>query len=296
MKQDMRLSDDLLRHMKQLELYTRRLLKNSLIGQARSKIKGTGFEFDQIREYHMGDDVRCIDWNASARMNKLLVKQYVEERLKTVLIAVDVSSSASTGSDTYNKWMTHADIATVLALAAGYAHDMVGLILFSDEIELYIPPARGRHRGQFLMEALFKHQGQKNKKTDIGVLLHYVANLGKKDSMLVIISDFIDESFERHLPAVATLYDTVVVRCLMPQERVLYSGGFLVFSDIESGNEQLIDMRTKQAQRINAFLKERAESQAALFKKSGIDLLDIDQGTDYCADLVAFFSSRMRRL
>lgn len=294
MKQDIRLSDDLLRHMKQLELYTRRLLKNSLMGQARSNLKGTGFEFDQIREYYMGDDVRCIDWNASARMNKLLVKQYVQERIKTVLIAVDVSSSTYSGSDAYNKWMTHADIATVLALAAGYSNDMVGLLLFSDTVERYIPPARGRHRGQFLMEVLFKHHVQKNRKTDIGALLQYAANLHKKDSMMVIISDFIDESFEPHLPALSRLYDTVVVRCLSPQERALNVGGFLVLSDIETGGEHLIDMRKTKAHRINAFLKERLEVQEKLFRQNGIDLLDVDQGTDYCADLVAFFKNRMR--
>lgn len=292
----MKLSHDVLTHIKNLELHTRRLLRGSLIGTTRSKVKGAGFEFDQIRDYQVGDDVRCIDWKSSARMNKPLIKQYVEERTKTILIAVDISSSSCAGSDAYDKWMAHADIATILALVAGYCNDMVGLILFSDVIELYIPPARGRNKAHFLIQKLFEQKTVEHKKTNMSTLLHYVAGLNKKNSLLVIISDFIDELSGKDLGIAGQIYDAIAIRCLTPQERSLDACGFLTMNDIETGFKQLIDTRSCKIAHINAFLKKRIEDQSKLFARNRIDVLDIEKGVDYFSDLVAFFQKRMRSM
>lgn len=292
----MKLSHDVRTHIKNLELHTRRLLRGSLIGTTRSKVKGAGFEFDQIRDYQVGDDVRCIDWKSSARMNKPLIKQYVEERTKTILIAVDISSSSCAGSDAYDKWMAHADIATILALVAGYCNDMVGLILFSDVIELYIPPARGRNKAHFLIQKLFEQKTVEHKKTNMSTLLHYVAGLNKKNSLLVIISDFIDELSGKDLGIAGQTYDAIAIRCLTPQERSLDACGFLTMNDIETGFKQLIDTRSCKIAHINAFLKKRIEDQSKLFARNRIDVLDIEKGVDYFSDLVAFFQKRMRSM
>lgn len=289
----MKISPHLLAHIKQLEISTRRLLKGSLLGAARSKIKGTGFEFDQIRDYQVGDDVRSIDWKSSARMNKPLVKQCVEERTKTIFIAVDVSSSSMTGSDLYNKWLMHIDIAAVLALVGGYCNDQVGLILFSDTIELYIPPVRGRYRAQFLMQTLFTYSLSKHKKTNMNALLQYSASLRKKNSMLLIISDFIDDFSQDYLSIVGKMYDTIVIRCLTAQERLLSSCGFLTMNDIETGQQQLIDLRASKIDAINALLKKRCDDQTKFFMRCGVDILDIERGENYCSDLVAFFQKRI---
>lgn len=290
----MKLSHDLLVHIKNLELHTRRLLKNSLVGTTRSKIKGAGFEFDQIREYQVGDDVRCIDWKSSARMNKPLIKQYVEERTKTIFIAVDVSSSSCIGSDVYDKWMTHADIATMVTLVAGHTNDMVGLLFFSDKIELYVPPVRGRNKMHFLIQKLFEQNVSPYKKTSMSTLLRYISKLNKKNSMLIIISDFIDQISEKDLATAAKLYDTIAIRCLTPQERELSTCGFLIMNDAETGLQQLIDVRPSRIVEINAFLKNRIIDQSKLFVRSGVDILDIDKGSDYGSNLVAFFQKRMR--
>src|SRR5665647_3240289 len=145
------ISSEILKKIKQIEIYTQRLLTGSLVGDSRSAIKGQGLEFDQLREYQMGDDVRFIDWSSSARMDKLLVKQYIEERNRTVLLAVDVSASTFFSSDQELKNESMAQIASVLALVADYGKDHVGLILFSDEIEEFVPPSAGRMHVRLIM-------------------------------------------------------------------------------------------------------------------------------------------------
>jgi len=151
------LNADLRRKIRQIEIYTRRLLTSSLVGDSRSAVRGSGFEFDQIREYRAGDDVRFIDWNASARINELLVKEFIEERSRTIILCVDVSLSSFFGSGTADKKQTMAEIASVLALVAGRGKDRIGLMLFSDTVELYVPPMRGLHHTHRLIEHLFCH-------------------------------------------------------------------------------------------------------------------------------------------
>jgi uncharacterized protein (DUF58 family) len=262
------------------------------MGQARSALKGSGFEFDQIREYRMGDDVRFIDWNASARSDKMLVKQYRQERGRTVLIALDISASSRMGSDDYDKWITQADLASVLALAASQSDDAVGLILFSDHVEQYIPPMRSRHAGRFLMETLFSYRAQ-GRQTALAPLFNHVGSLRKKDAMLFLISDFIDAPGQEQFGVVGRLYDTVAIRCLMPQERSLPADGFFMMRDAEAGTDCLIDARSAQRARINTFLHERIAQQDQAFSRAGIDLFDVTSGSNYVPDMISFFYKRL---
>ena len=294
MTQHVGISDDILRKIKQIEIYTKRLLNSSLVGDSRSAIKGTGFEFDQIREYQLGDDVRFIDWNSSARMNKLLVKQYIEERSRTILLAVDVSSSSFFGSAPTLKHDIMAQVASVLALVADCGKDRVGLLLFSDEVEHYIPPGRGKFHTRTLMEYLFGYK-PKHSLTRIATAFEYLAQLKRKDAMAFIISDFIDDTLENpYLSLIARSYDLVAIRCLDMNEMQLPAIGFLTVEDRETGEEIVLDMRKHNKKIMHQFFENRLLEQNRLFKKYGIGLLDVSTARPFIGDIIRFFRRRMR--
>lgn len=287
------ISDDITRKIRQIEIYTRRLLTGSMVGDTRSAIKGTGYEFDQIREYTVGDDIRFIDWNASARMNTLLIKQYVEERSRTVFLAVDISKSEFFGSAHETKREITAQLASVLALVASYGNDRVGLLLFSDEVEFFLPPGRGKFHVHKLMETVFTYQPKKER-TQISAALAHLARLKVRDGVIFLVSDFIDSDFSTYLPLVARKYDCIAVRCLDKHETKLPSVGFLTIEDIETGVEIEVDMRSNGASAVTDFLEGRVAEQNKLFKKYGIDLLEIADDRPFIADVVRFFRRRMR--
>ncbi len=287
------LSDDVARKIRQIEIFTRRLLSGSLIGDARSAIKGTGYEFDQIREYSAGDDIRFIDWNASARMNTLLIKQYIEERSRTVILAIDVSKSEFFGSAEITKRETAAQLASALALVASFGNDRVGLLLFSDEVELYMPPRKSKFHVHRIMETLFSYQPKK-KQTSISAALAYLAKLKIRDGIVFFVSDFIDADFSTYLSLVSRKYDLIAVRCLDTLETQLPAVGFLRVEDIETGTEIELDMRSGGARIISQYLENRVTEQNKVFKKYGIDILEITQNRPFIADIVRFFARRMR--
>ena len=287
------LSSEIKKKIKQIEIHTRRLLRGSLVGDNRSAIKGSGLDFDQIREYQMGDDVRFIDWNSSARMDKLLVKQYIEERSRTVILVVDVSASGLFASSECFKQEKMAQIASVLALVADSGNDHVSLLLFSDEVELFVPPAKGRHHVYAIMEHLFSHK-QHHKTTRVASALEYLARLSRKDAVVFLISDFLDEGFEKSLAITAKKYDLIAIRCLDPNECALPSVGFITVEDSETGECITLDTRRSRRNGLPAFLANRITKQDTLFKKYGIDYLDIKNNRPFIGEIVRFFRRRMR--
>ena len=287
------IAPEILKKIKEIEIYTQRLLTGSLVGDSRSAIKGQGMEFDQIREYQMGDDVRFIDWKASARMNKLLVKQYIEERNRTILLAVDISASTFFSSDQDLKKHSMAEIASVLALVADYGKDNVGLILFSDEIEEVVPPSVGRKHVRALMQKLFTPRHNK-KATDINVALRYAANLKRRDTILFVLSDFISASFEKSLRHVATRYDVVAIRCLDANEKSFPQVGFLTIADPETGQVGMIRAQGSGIHDINTFLTARRLEQDTVFGHCGVDCVEVTNNKHFMGDLIKFFRRRMR--
>jgi uncharacterized protein (DUF58 family) len=286
------ITDDVLRKIKQIEIHTRRLLRSALVGDSRSAIKGSGLDFDQIREYQQGDDVRFIDWNASARMNNLLVKQYIEERSRVVLLAVDMSGSADLGSTDTLKHDIMAQVASVIALVTSMGKDRVGLILFSDDVELYLPPGRGRAHTHTIMEYVFGFK-PKSRKTDISTALKKLASIKQRDALVFVISDFIDDHINSSYLSVASrLYDLVAVRCLDPRERDLPSIGFLPIQDKETGQTLFVDLRNQHG--VHDFLQERIAEQNKLFKQYGVSILDVANNNSFIGDLIKFFRRRMR--
>lgn len=278
--------------IRQIEIYTRRLLSGALVGDNRSAIKGSGFEFDQIREYQLGDDIRFIDWNSSARMNTLLVKQYVEERNRTVILAVDISHSRLFSSHGVPRSEIIAEIASILALVADYGKDGVGLLLFSDEVELFIPPATGRRQVRMIMEKLFTHVPA-SKKTSINSALTYLASLSRRDAVVFLISDFIDDGFETLLRLVSKKYDLIALRCLDAREQQFPDVGFITVEDSETGTTCLLDSRTSGSQLLSGFLHQRIMQQDLLFRRCGIDAMSLTLGKPFIGDLIRFFRRRM---
>jgi len=287
------LSPEVIHKIKQLEIFTRRLLNGTLVGDSRSAIKGTGFEFDQIREYGCGDDIRFVDWKASARANKLLVKQYIEERSRIIFLAVDVSLSSVFGSAKTSKYDRIAEVASVLALVAQHGKDHVGLLLFSDRVCEYISPGSSLHNVHHVLEKLLSHDPQESK-TDISCALQHLLATKKSDAIVFLISDFIDDAIEKYLAQAARKFDLIAVRCLDTHEKNIPAVGFITVEDIETGEIVELDLRKKNNNKVSCFLQDRIESQNRLFKKHGIEYLDIMASKqDYLIDMVKFFRHRM---
>lgn len=287
------LSNEILTKIKHIEIYTRRILNNTLSGDSRSAMKGTGFEFDQIREYQIGDDVRYIDWKASVRMNTLLTKQYIEERSRTVILAVDCSGSTFLSSNEDLRVDTIARIASVLALVAEYGKDHVGLLMFTDKVELFIPPKRGRMHTRMIMERLFDCKPATTG-TDLNIAFEYLARRSVGKSLVFMISDFITERpYTKYMSIIAKKHDLIAIRCLDMHETKFPSVGFLPIQDAETGALALLDTRGKNGKKLNTLLAERIIEQDYLFKQHGIDVLNVRIDRSFMGELISFFRRRM---
>jgi uncharacterized protein (DUF58 family) len=287
------ISSNIAAKIKQLEIFTRRLLNGALVGDSRSAIKGSGFEFDQIRDYAFGDDIRFIDWKASARSNKLLVKQYIEERSRTIFLAVDVSQSSIFGSGEHNKYNRIVELASVLALVAQHGKDHVGLVLFSDKIEEYIPAGSSLQHVHYILDRMLSFKPTQSK-TNISMALQHLLSIKKSDAIVFLISDFIDENIDTYLAQAARKYDLIAVRCLDTNEKAIPAVGFITVEDLETGELVELDLRNRGNNDVKRFLAARIDQQTNLFKRRGIDLVDIAPDRhDYLAEMVKFFRRRM---
>src|SRR5579863_1534495 len=286
-------SSEIVHKIKQLEIFTRRLLNGTLVGDSRSAIKGTGFEFDQIREYSFGDDIRFIDWKASARNDKLLVKQYIEERSRTIFLAVDVSQSSLFGSGKHNKNSRIVELASVLALVAQHGKDHVGLLMFSDTIEAYIPPGSSLHHIHRIMETMLSFK-PKQSTTDISKALQHLLSIKKSDAIVFLISDFIDDALDTYLAQAARKYDLIAVRCLDANEKMIPSVGFITVEDLETGELLELDLRGTRNNDVKNFLAARIDKQNRLLRRCGVDLFEVSpERTDYLSEMINFFRRRM---
>jgi uncharacterized protein (DUF58 family) len=222
-------------------------------------------------------------------MNKLLVKQFIDERHRTIIIALDISSSCLYGSDEYLKHDILCRIAAIITYAGQFGKDEVGLILFSDTVELYLPPLKGMMHTNTLLEKIFS-ASQKNSKTNINGVLDYIAGLRKKNAMVLLISDFIDDTFEKKLSIVGRLCDLIAIRMVDEFEQNFPSVGFITVKDSETGLEQVIDARDNKT--LNEFLKTRLDDQKKMFNRNRVDVLDITTHTVLIDRLIHFFRLR----
>ncbi|MEI6074644.1 MAG: DUF58 domain-containing protein [Verrucomicrobiota bacterium] len=294
---------EILKKIRQIELRTNRIVTETLAGQYHSVFKGQGMNFDEVREYQPGDDVRAIDWNVTARMNHPFIKKFVEERELTLMLVVDVSGSGLFGSRGQSKRELAAEIASVLAFSAIRNNDKVGLVLFSDEVEKFIPPRKGRsHVLRVIREVLFFEP--KRRGTDLKAALDFFMRVQSHKAVTVVVSDFLTPEGGGSLPkALQTSlrmanrkHDVVAVQITDRYELALPSLGRLILQDAETG--ETVELNTTRASSRDAFMlrqeKQRGEL-ARQFRASGIDTIQLRTDEPYGAALGKFFETREKR-
>jgi len=287
------IAKDLAQKVKELELHTRRILSGSGVGSTRSLQKGFGFDFDQLRSYQHGDDVRLIDWKSSARSSgNLYVRQYFEERNRTFMVCLDISSSTLFGSGTETKQEMMQQIAGVLALAAAWSKDQIGLILFSDHVEYMIPPSKGQLHVHRIVEQIFAHKAQ-GRKTDINALCDYVVTHVSKKATLLVVSDFIAPDFSKSLKKILSNINFVAITCLDSLEMTLQNVGMVWMQDPETQKIALVNTKGGAQSIISQSLRNRLKDQKASLAKAGVETLVLRNQKTFMHDLVSFFQKRM---
>jgi uncharacterized protein (DUF58 family) len=283
------------RQVQRIHIRTRRLVDGALAGEYHSVFKGRGMEFSEVREYVPGDDVRTIDWNVTARMGQPFVKQYVEERELTVMLLVDLSASGQFGSVTRFKSEIATELCAVLTLSAIRNNDKVGLILFTDRIEHFIAPQKGRNRALRVIREMLVFEPA-GRGTDLGGALEYLHKVCRRRSVTFLISDFLARDYERPLRLVHKRHDVVPICIADPRERELPDLGLMMLRDLETGEYALIDTGSAAVRR--AYREQRAAAALArerLFRSLGIDLIEVDTRESYMRPLMRFFRLREKR-
>ena len=290
------LPKEVLRKIRRIEITTSRLVTDFLSGQYESVFKGRGIEFDEVREYQPGDEIRTIDWNVTARMGHPFVKKFVEERQLTVMILLDASSSSSFGTTKRYKKELAAEVSAVLAFAAIQNNDRIGLIIFTDRIEKFVPPRKGLHHVlRVVREALYFTP--KGKGTDIAGALRYLDNVIARRAVTFIISDFFAKDFKKPLSIANKRHDVVAITIADPREAELPNAGIVELVDAETGRSFTIDtssekVRARYAKNASEMHRERAE----IFGSVGVDHIDISTDKSYIEAFIKFFKMRKRRI
>ena len=289
------ISTELARKIRILQITTRKVVNDVLAGEYTSVFKGRGMEFDEVREYMPGDDVRTIDWNVTARMDRPYVKRFVEERELTVYFLVDLSASGAFGSVKKLKNEIAAEFCALLSFSAVKNNDKVGLIVFTDRVELYVPPKKGTTHVLRLIRELLNFK-PKAARTDIGGTLDYFGKVAKKRAVVFLVSDFQSEGFEKSMRIVSKRHDLVAVPVTDPREVRLPNVGLIELEDAETGEMVLVDTSSaavrKQYERLG---RERSERFRELFASMGVDRIEVMTDKDYVSRLVQFFRARERR-
>jgi len=285
---------EVLNQIRYIQIITCRLVNEVFAGEYQSVFKGRGMEFEEVREYQPGDDIRSIDWNVTARMNTPYVKKFIEERELTVMILLDVSGSFYFSSVNKLKRRLSAEVASILAFSAMRNKDKVGLVLFTDQIEKFLPPKKGLNYGlRIIREALYFQPS--SQRTNISRALDFLNKVCKRKAVVFIISDFYSEDFEHTLSLTNKHHDLIAVTITDPRELELPSLGIVSFFDPEAGEEIIVDTSPK----VREAFKKRAlsffEKRDKLFERLGIDNISLRTDIPYKDSLVAFFTKRRLR-
>lgn len=289
------LTKELLKQVKQIEIRTRGVVNEVFSGEYHSVFKGRGMEFSEVREYTIGDDIRNIDWNVTARFGHPYVKIFEEERELTVMLLVDMSGSLSFGSVEKTKQKIAAELSAILAFSALKNNDKVGMILFTDRIEKFIPPKKGKtHALRIIREVLsFEPQG---KETNIKTALEYFNHTIKKKAIVFLISDFMDAGYEKILKIVGRKHDLIGIVLQDQREKFLFNIGLAKFYDAETGEVRYLDTNDKQIKKeFDAYSKMMKEKRKSLFISSRLDSIEIETSQSYIKPLVDFFKQREKR-
>lgn len=298
---------EILQKIRQIEIRTDRLVSDSLAGHYHSVFKGQGMNFDEVREYQAGDDVRSIDWNVTARMNHPFIKKYVEERELTMMLMVDVSGSGLLGTGDRTKRELAAELASILAFSAIRNQDKVGLILFSDQIELFIPPRKGRRHVLRVIREILYHEPRQTG-TNLAEAMHLLGRVARRHSIAILISDFLDPGqvepgepwtpeTHRSLRQACKRHDLIAFQVLDELERELPDLGHVLLEDAETG--EIVELNLGDSSSRERYAQNRTREIQAVcsaFRKLGADHLLLETGEDYVSPLTAFFRQREKRL
>ena len=284
---------DLLKKVRRIEIKTRGLSSNIFAGEYHSAFKGRGMAFSEVREYSYGDDMRDIDWNVTARYNKPFVKIFEEERELTVMLLIDVSESLSFGTSTTIKRDMLAEIAATLAFSAIQNNDKIGVIFFSDKIEKFVPPKKGRKHILYIIREILSFEPENNQ-TDISMVLRYLTNAIKKRCTAFLLSDFIDTSdYKQALKIANRKHDLVSVQVYDKMSTELKPLGLMKVYNPETGDDQWIDTSSRKVRNTyrNWWINQQTYMQGA-FKQSGVDSVSISTDDDYVKSLLMLFQKR----
>src|SRR5690348_12460594 len=289
-------TSEILKKIRTLEIKTRGLVDTVFAGDYHSVFKGRGMNFEDVREYQPGDEIRSIDWNVTARMGSAFVKKFTEERELTVMLVVDVSASGNFGSTTQSKRELAAEVACLLAFSAIRNNDKVGLLLFTDRVELFIPPKKGRsHTLRIIREILFFEP--KGRGTDAAAALDHLNRIITRRAVVFLISDFQAPDFSRALAVTARRHDLIAIRIHDERETILPPIGLITLEDAETGDQ--IEINAADS-RVRAHFAQLAQSQLAettrVLRRNRIDRIELRTGDDYLPALRSFFKQRERRL
>ena len=290
------IAKELVKKLKKIEIYTSRLANDQLVGSYHSVFKGQGIAFSEARQYHPGDDVRFIDWNVSARMNDTYVKLFAEEREMTVMLLVDLSKSERFGSVAKPKIETVAEISALLAFSATKNNDRIGLILFTDRVEQFVPPKKGRSHVMRVVTEILNAQ-PKGSKTDLKVALDMLGHMSKRKTVTFLVSDFIAQDYEKPLTIISAKHDLIPIEVTDPREDNLPDIGLALMEDLETG--ALVEVDTSNSKVRAQFRQDVQQQRAArneLFKRLRLDHITVGTDRNYVQPLVNFFRIRKQRL
>ncbi|HRV95220.1 MAG TPA: DUF58 domain-containing protein [Anaerolineae bacterium] len=292
------LTQELIRKIRRIEIRTRRLVNTSFAGEYHAIFKGRGIEFDEVRPYQPGDEVRTIDWNVTARTGELFVKRYIEERELTVMLLVDASASGQFGTSNRFKREIAAELAAVLAFSAISNNDKVGLLIFTDQIELFITPRKGKRHVLRLIRDLLAFEPQ-GRRTNLKLGLETLNHMLKRRSIIFLLSDFLTppDSYRSILQVSNRRHDVIAITLTDPREQEFPNVGLIAIEDAETGDIQLVDTGNRKWR---AEFKERVTelhtARERVFRKAKVDRIDITTDSDYVIPLTNFFEQRARRM
>jgi uncharacterized protein (DUF58 family) len=291
------LTRDLLKKIRTIEIVTERLVRDRMAGQYHSVFKGSGIAFSEVRQYMPGDDIRMIDWNVSARMNDTYVKLFTEEREMTVLLLVDMSASGRFGSRAREKRELAAEIAAVLAFSAIRNNDRVGLVIFTDDVEHFVPPKKGKKHVLRVISEILSFE-PRSPRTNLAGALQFVGRIARRRAVTFLISDFLapTSSYERALRITSRRHDLVPVSVTDPLELALPDVGLLELGDPETGEVVVFDTSGPESRAFARDAKRMVTERESLFRRLDMDALRVSTDRPYLPALTAFFEARARRL
>ena len=287
---------ELAKKIRLIQIHTSKAVNDVLAGEYHSVFKGRGMEFDEVREYAPGDDIRTIDWNVTARTGHPYVKRFVEERELTVLFVVDLSASGSFGTREQLKNEVAAELCALLAFSAIKNNDKVGLLVFTDQVELYIPPKKGVSHVLRVIRDLLNAQPRRSR-TDITQALDFLGRVTHRRAVVFLVSDFQAAGYQKRLRIAARRHDLIAVSLSDPREATLPAAGLIELEDAETGESVVVDSSNPAVRRsYEALTRARCDHLAASLRSMGVDQIPVVTGEDYVLDLLKFFRLRERRI